>query len=106
MYLGHGFYVKWAGVETRGFVSSREAKEYCPELVIKFYQSRATWNDKKEVVVNLQAWALDLKVKLLKKQYLEQQTISFRTMLSHPSRGWLLISFLKLFLTSLKMTQR
>ena len=66
MYLGHGFYVKWAGVETRGFVSSREAKEYCPELVIKFYQSRATWNDKKEVVVNLQVWALDLKVKLLK----------------------------------------
>ena len=58
--------VKWAGTEERGFVSSREAKEYCPQLVIKFYQSRVSWNDKKDVTVNLLYWPLDLKVKLLK----------------------------------------
>ena len=57
--------VKWAGTAERGFISSREANEFCPQLVIQFYQSRLTWNDK-EVAVNLPALALDLKVKLLK----------------------------------------
>lgn len=66
MYLGHGFYVKWRGTEERGFVSSRDANEHCPQLVIKFYQSKLTWNDNADVTVNLLAWALDLKVKLLK----------------------------------------
>ena len=66
MDLGHGFYVQWEGTPERGYVCSREANEFCPELVIKFYQSRLTWNDKKEVTVKLQVWALDLKVKLLK----------------------------------------
>ena len=49
-----------------GFVSSREAAKFCPELLIKFYQSRITWNDKEELAVKLRVWALDLKVKLLK----------------------------------------
>ena len=66
LYLGHGFYVKWAGTDVRGFVSSREAAKFCPELLIKFYQSRITWNDKEELAVKLRVWALDLKVKLLK----------------------------------------
>ena len=89
MYLGHGFYVKWAGVETRGFVSSREANEYCPELVIEFYQSRATWNDKKEVAVKLQAWTLDLKVKLLKACNIwnNEQFLSGQCSLIHQGDG-------------------
>ena len=69
MDLGHGFYVKWAGTDERGYVCAREANEFCPQLVIKFYQSRLTWNDEKEVAVKLGSigvWALNLEVKLLK----------------------------------------
>ena len=64
MFQGHGFFVKWAGKDERGYVSSREAAEFCPELLIKFYQSRITWNDEEEVAVKLRDWALDFKVKL------------------------------------------
>ena len=68
MDLGHGFYVKFYGTNERGYVCAREANEFCPQLVIKFYQSRLTWNDKKEVevAVKLRVSALDLKVTLLK----------------------------------------
>ena len=66
MDLGHGFYVKFYGTDERGYVCAREANEFCPQLVIKFYQSRLTWNDKKEVAVKLRVLALNLKVKLSK----------------------------------------
>ena len=64
LFLGHGFYVKWAGTKERGYVSSREAAEFCPQVLIKFYQSRLTMNDKDEAAVKLRVKALDFKVKL------------------------------------------
>ena len=56
--------MKWAGTNERGYVSSREAAEFCPQILIKFYQSNLTRNDNDEAAVKLRDWALDFKVKL------------------------------------------
>ena len=52
-YLGHGFYVKWAGTDIKGYVPAREANEMFPQKVIKFYESKICFWDKYPFVMDL-----------------------------------------------------
>ncbi|KFB39966.1 AGAP009444-PA-like protein [Anopheles sinensis] len=44
------FLIKWNGKEEAQIVKSKEARKYCPQLVIDFYEERLTWENIPDVL--------------------------------------------------------